>query len=198
MNTCVAKYGPKNKIYCKSISLKARVKVAAGIYTVGYHFLWTEIMKELQMVISPHFESYLLQRDEKKVSKFNREHTKRQKTKRKKREHEKLRKELDRRFKDVAKNLEYSSMIGCNADEPKTITKKAAAQKICKHASYGCTINTPKEQHETERSKHCTFNGKTTEYIAQAKVTFEMGITSQGNTIGLDTMMLFCFMYVYC
>ena len=76
------------------------------------------------MVISPHFESYLLQRDEKKVSDFNREHTKRQKIKRKKREHEKLRKELDRRFKDVAKNLEYSSMIGCNADEPKTITEK--------------------------------------------------------------------------
>ena len=75
MNTCVAKYAPKNKTYCKSISLEARVKVAAGIYTVGYHFLWTEIMKELQMVISPHFESYLLQRDEKKVSDFNREHT---------------------------------------------------------------------------------------------------------------------------
>jgi len=194
MNTCVAKYAPKNKTYCKSISLEARVKVAAGIYTVGYHLFWTEIMKELQMVISPHFESYLLQRDEKKVSKFNREHTKRQKTKRKRREHEKLRKELDRRFKDVAKNLEYSSMIGCNADEPKTITKKAAAQKICKHASYECTINTPKEQHKTERSKHCTFYGKTAEYIAQAKATYEKATASQGNDGGWNAMLLLYFL----
>ena len=77
-------------------------------------------MKELQMDISPHFESYMLQRDEKKFGKFNREHTKRQKTLRKKREHEKLRKELDKRFRDVAKNLMYSSMIGCNSDDPKT------------------------------------------------------------------------------
>ena len=68
MNTCVAKYAPKNKTYCKSISLETRVKVAAGIYTVGYHFFWSEVVKELQMDISPHFESYLLQRDEKKVS----------------------------------------------------------------------------------------------------------------------------------
>ena len=74
MNTCVAKYAPKNKTYCKSISLETRVKVAAGIYIVGYHFIWTEVMKELRMDISPHFEAYLLQRDERKVSKFNREH----------------------------------------------------------------------------------------------------------------------------
>ena len=195
MNTCVAKYAPKNKTYCKSISLETRVKVAAGIYTVGYHFFWIEVMKELQMEISPHFESYLLQRDEKKVSKFNREHTKRQKTLRKKREHEKLRKELDKRFRDVAKNLLYSSMIGCNSDDPKTNTKKTAERKICKHASYGCTPNTTKEQHKTERSKHCIFNGKTAEYIAKAKATYENETTSKGNAIGFDAMIMFFFMY---
>ena len=38
MNTCVAKYAPKNKHYSKSVSLEARVKVAAAIYNCGYHF----------------------------------------------------------------------------------------------------------------------------------------------------------------
>ena len=38
MNTCVAKYAPKGRHYSKSISLEARVKVAAGIYNAGYHF----------------------------------------------------------------------------------------------------------------------------------------------------------------
>ena len=38
MNACVAKYAPKGRHYSKSISLEARVKVAAGIYNAGYHF----------------------------------------------------------------------------------------------------------------------------------------------------------------
>ena len=95
----------------------------------------------------------------------------------------------------MAKNLEYSSMIGCNADEPKTITKKTTEQKICKHASYGCTANTTKEQHKTERSKHCTFNGKTAEYIAQAKATYEKATASQGNGRGWTTLLL---LYLLC
>ena len=49
MNTCVAKYAPKNRHYSKSISLEARVKVASGIYNCEYYFFWTEIMEELEI-----------------------------------------------------------------------------------------------------------------------------------------------------
>ena len=50
------------------------MKVAAGIYMVGYHYYWTEVMKELQMEISPNFEEHLLNLDERKMRKFVREH----------------------------------------------------------------------------------------------------------------------------
>ena len=178
MNTCVAKYAPKNKTYCKSISLEARVKVAAGIYMVGYHYYWTEVMKELQMEISPNFEEHLLNLDERKMSKFVREHTKRQKLKRKKREHEKLRKELDRRFKDVAKNMEYGSKIGCNSDEPHPEPKQNKEVISCNHASYGCIAQ---QKHKTERSKWCTFNGKSKEFIQQVKRTYHEALICRGN-----------------
>ena len=69
MNTYVAKYAPKNKTYCKSISLEAGVKIAAGIYMVGYHFFWTEVMALLEMECPLRFEEYLLLRDTNKLKK---------------------------------------------------------------------------------------------------------------------------------
>ena len=74
MNTCVAKYAPKGRHYSKTVSLEARVKVVAGIYNVGYHFFWTEIMKELGIDIEPSVEEYLLKKDLDKLRKFNRDH----------------------------------------------------------------------------------------------------------------------------
>ena len=62
-NTCVAKYAPKNRQYSKSISLEARVKVAAGIYNCGYHFFWTDVMKELEIESNVSLQVYLLRKD---------------------------------------------------------------------------------------------------------------------------------------
>ena len=53
MNTCVSKYAPKNKHQSNSTSLEARLKTAAGIYSCGYHFFWTELMKVLEGVYLP-------------------------------------------------------------------------------------------------------------------------------------------------
>lgn len=55
MSTCIAKYTPTKNTQCKSISLEARVNVAAEIYMVSYHYFWTKFMRELQLEISPHF-----------------------------------------------------------------------------------------------------------------------------------------------
>ena len=60
MNTCVAKYAPKNKHYSKSISLEARVNVAAGTFNVGYHFFWTKVMDKLELDIPKILEERLL------------------------------------------------------------------------------------------------------------------------------------------
>ena len=74
MNSCVAKYPPKTKIYSKSISLEARVKTAAGIYNDGYQFSCTDIIKVLEVNVSISIELYLLEHDKIKRRKSSREH----------------------------------------------------------------------------------------------------------------------------
>ena len=106
MNTCVAKYAPKNRHYSKSISLEARMKITAGIYNCGYHFFWTEVMKELEIESDVSLQVYLLRKDKDKLKKYTREHDHANMAKRKANEHAKLRKELDARYKNIAKNME--------------------------------------------------------------------------------------------
>ena len=40
---------------------------------------------------------------------------------------------------------------------------------ICRHKLYGCTGGGDKTTHKTERAKSCTFYGKSTEYIREAR-----------------------------
>ena len=141
MNTCVAKYAPKGRHYSKTISLEARVKVAAGIYNIGYHFFWTEVMKELGINIEPSVEEYLLKKDLDKLRKFNRDHDHTNMAKRKAMEHDKLRKELEIRYKNIAKNMEYSPMVGCGTTvDGVNKSNSKANQKICKHKLYGLSL----------------------------------------------------------
>ena len=161
MNTCVAKYALKGRHYSKSISLEARVKVAAGIYNVGYHFFWTEVMKELEVNIQPSVEEFLLKRDKCKLRKYNRDHEHVNMAKRKTKEHTQLRKELELRYKNIAKNMEYSPMVGCDTVIRDKGSKNKTVQKICRHQLYGCTGGTnSKTYHRSEASQHCTFSGK--------------------------------------
>ena len=150
------------------MSFEARVKVAAGIYNVGYHFFWTEVMKELDVNVEASVEDYLLTKDKNKLRKYNRDHDHVNMAKRKKREHDQLRKELELRYKNIAKNMEYSPMVGCDTGIGDKGGKKKGKteKKLCKHRLYGCTGGTnTKTYHLTERSRHCTFSGKSKEEI---------------------------------
>ena len=109
MNTCVAKYTPKSKHYSKSISLEARVKVAAGIFNVGYHFFWTDVMKGLELDIPKILEERLLARDRNKWIKSENEQTNAFKSNRKRKDHANMQKEVDNRLKDITKNMVYGS-----------------------------------------------------------------------------------------
>jgi len=175
MNTSVAKYAPKNRHYSKLISLEARVKVAAGIYNCGYHFFWTEVMKELEMESDVSLQVYLLMKDKEKLKKHAREHGHANMARRKANEHAKLRKELDARQKNIAKNAEYYPMVGFDAavgveDKSKGGRNKSKAIRVvCRHALYGCIGGGDKAKHKTERSKSCTFNGKSAEYIRKVR-----------------------------
>ena len=175
MNTSVAKYAPKNRHYSKSISLEARVKVAAGIYNCGYHFFWTEVMKGLEIESDVSLQVYLLRKDEDKLKKHAREHDHANMARRKDNEHAKLRKELDARQKNISKNAEYSPMVGCDAaagveDKSKVGRNKSKTGRVvCRHALYGCIGGGDKAKHKTERSKSCTFNGQSAEYIRKVR-----------------------------
>lgn len=84
-------------------------------------------------------------------------------------------------------------MIGCNIDEPpRPATKKKAVPIVCNHASYGCTAA---QKHKTERSKWCTFNGRTVEYIRIAKATYKKRTVCQGNDKRMALVMLMFFMF---
>ena len=190
MNTCVAKYAPKGRHYSKSVSLEARVKVAAGIYNVGYHFFWTEVMKELDVNVEASVEDYLLTKDKNKLRKYNRDHDHANMAKQKSKEHEQLRKELELRYKNIQKNMEYSPMVGCDTVSGDKGGKKKGkdqsdgckdkrgkrVQIVCKHKLYGCIGGTnTKTYHKSERSRYCTFSGKSKEEIRVIRDTYFQG-----------------------
>ena len=87
--------------------------------------------------------------------------------KRKANEYAKLRKELDARYKNIAKNMEYSPMVGC--DKATGVENKSKVDpKICRHALYGCKGG-EKTPHKTERSESCTFDGMSGKKIREAR-----------------------------
>ena len=73
----------------------------------------------------------------------------------------------------MAKNMEYSPMVGCDTAIGNKGVKKKTAQRICKHRLYGCTggINA-KTYHSSERSKYCTFLGRSKEDIRKIREAY--------------------------
>ena len=105
------------------------------------------------------------------MRKFERDHDNKYKAKRKADEHAKLRKELDARCKDIAKNMEYSPMVGCNARAGNMEGEKdKPGMKICRHKLYGCIGGeNARTAHKSEASKFCTFVGKSKDEIREIK-----------------------------
>ena len=170
MNTCIVKYAPQSKYYSKSISLEARVNIAAGIFNVGYHFFWTKVMDKLGLYIPQILEEHLLARDRNKWIQSQYRQTNAFKSNRKRKEHTDYQKEVGNRMKDIAKNTVYSSQIGCMAGDVVPNEKEGGEggkkkktkldPKLCKHRDYGCRTGEcdNKKAHKTERSKHCKYH----------------------------------------
>ena len=89
--------------------------------------------------------------------------------------------ELEKRFKDIAKNTNYGSHISCNEGDSKPDEKKEGDEKtkkrkkddvkLCKHRDYGCTIGDAekKKSHLIKVSNYFMFNGKSKEEIASVR-----------------------------
>ena len=112
-------------------------------------------MKELEIESDVSLHVYLLRKDKDKLKKYAREHDHANMAKRKANKHAKLRKELVARYKNIAKNMEYSPMMGC--DTAAGVENKSKVDpKIYRHALYGCKGG-EKTPHKTERAESCTF-----------------------------------------
>ena len=93
-------------------------------------------MKELDIESNFSLQVYLLKKDKDKLKKYTREHDHANMVKCIANEHVKLRNELDARYRNIAKNMEYSSIVGC--DTAVGVRNKSKVDpKICKHALYG-------------------------------------------------------------
>ena len=113
-------------------------------------------MKELDLESDASLQVYLLRKDNNKLKKYAREHDHANMAKRKTNEHKKLRKELDARYRNIANNMEYSPMVGCDTAAG-VGNKSKVGPKICRHALYGYKGGEEKTAHKTERSELCTF-----------------------------------------
>ena len=158
LNRSVSKYVPKGTNFCTTTSLITRVYIAAGIQLVGNHFLWTNVMKALNLDIPIQTELYLLDLDKRKLRNFCREHDFANMAKRKKKEHEKIRAQIEQAKNDAKRNATYTSRTGCEIEEKNNKRKRSqdANVNICKYAEYGCT---GASSHKTNRSKKCLFYG---------------------------------------
>ena len=162
LNNIVAKYVPKNKHFSKSIQLTVRVLIAAGIYLIGYHALWTKFFTSMKLSIPSSLEMSWLEKDIAKVKKYGKEHTTTYKRKRKKKENRNLAKETKKRGDDIRRNYEYAPCVGM--DKPRLVKKVKQSVNECKYAAFGCP---GKNGHRTNRSKHCIFFGCSDAEIAE-------------------------------
>ena len=64
LNNAIAKVAPKNRTYCKSLSLSARVHIVIGIQNYGYKKYWnTLVTKKLGIEMSESFRNFLQKRE---------------------------------------------------------------------------------------------------------------------------------------
>ena len=75
MNTSIMKYAPKSKTYCKTLSLKVRVCIAATTNCTGYELFWRKVLERMKLEMSPELQARLQFMDRVKDNKTERERT---------------------------------------------------------------------------------------------------------------------------
>ena len=85
-------------------------------------------MKGLEVNVDVSLDVYLLRREIVKLKNYTRKHDHANTVKQKTNKYAKLIHELETRYKDIAKNMEYSPMMGCNTAGVVAI-KKGPVQK---------------------------------------------------------------------
>ena len=166
LNNIVSKYAPKRKHFSKFLSLVTRVYIAAGVYLVRFHYLWTLIYAKLNLKIPINLEMCWINKDSTKIKKYGKEHTIEYKRKRKSRENANLAREVKHRENDIKRNYEYGPSIGIT---PTLIKKTKTFKNNCEFKCYGCD---GKSNHKSNKSKHCRYYKLDGAALEAAKAAF--------------------------
>ena len=115
MNTCVAKYAPKGKTYCSSMSLSNRISIAIGVQNLGQLDCWERLFKRLKMPLGSYLETHLERKDVAKKRKREYESTMARKRKRSQSRQDKMKEQLQKQINDAKRGATYGSRIGMEA-----------------------------------------------------------------------------------
>ena len=147
MNTSIMKYAPKSKTYCKTLSLKVRVCIAATTNSTGHELFWRKVLQRMKLEMSPELQARLQFMDSVKEKKTKRERTIPSKNKRSQGKYETIRKARADQAKAASEGRDYG-------DDCQQRSKKEAPNN-CIHAIFGCT---GLGGHKTSKSTKCTFH----------------------------------------
>ena len=65
LNNSISSYAPKTKMFCRTMSLRTRIVIAAVVQGLGYLAFWTRVFQELGITMDHAFASSLTARDRK-------------------------------------------------------------------------------------------------------------------------------------
>ena len=160
LNTSVAKYAPKGKTYCSSVSLSNRISIVIGVQNSGYNRFWNRMFEVLSLSTGSDFTKYLEKKDHRKKRKREYEGEIEQKRKRAKTRHDKMREQFKKQIKDAARGATYGSGVALLGDTPMDIhpeilrieeTRKKLKSQMC--TLPGCY----EKGHKTNSSKKCKY-----------------------------------------
>ena len=126
MNNSVASYAPKNKNFCGTMSLRARVGIAGSIMALGYEEFWERVFMELNLEMDTTFRSTLRDRDNKKNKKRKRQGSKEGKTKRREKYLANFAEQHKEQMEDAKTGKTYGAGVAL-----KEATKRAAKKLTC-------------------------------------------------------------------
>ena len=141
MNTSIMKYAPKSKTYCKTLSLKVRVCIAASTNCTGHELFWKKVLQRMKLEMSSELQARLQYMDRMK------ENTIASKNKRSKGKYEAIKKARAEQAKAASEGRDYG-------DDHNQGSKKESTNN-CKHAIFGCN---GLGSHKTSKSTKCKFH----------------------------------------
>ena len=166
MNRSVSAFAPKDRTFCRTMSLETRVGIAAAVQIVGHYQFWNMVLDKFGITMGKSLEKILKKRDVENY--FRREYRSRPEVKRKRKHGEttKISKGVRDREKQISSDTYKSGVAICAEQHAKKIVNKlmeqskqiqnCSAKQTCRYYPHFCK----KKGHASAASKACAMYGK--------------------------------------